>query len=82
MARIAFLLTLLTTGLSALAASFEYKFNDTPLPVALRQIMEDHPELLVNFIYNELEDYRTNATVNTDNAFEALRLSIGPIPCQ
>lgn len=80
MARYTALLILLATGLSAIAANFEYKFNDTPLPNAIRQIMEDHPELLVNFIYNELEDYRTNATVNTDNPFEALRLSIGLNP--
>lgn len=62
------------------ADSFSYRFNATPLPKAIQQIMEDHPEMDVNFIYNELENYKTNATVNADNAFDALRQTIGLNP--
>lgn len=59
------------------AKTFSYNFNSTPLPEAIRQIMKEHPALDVNFIYNELENYNTNATVSSDNAYEALRQTIG-----
>ncbi len=59
------------------AATFSYRFDATPLPKAIQRIIEDHPELEINFIYNELENYFTSATVSSDNALDALRQTVG-----
>ncbi len=61
------------TVIMAKAETFSYHFNSTPLTSAIRQIIKDHPELNINFIFNELETYKTNATIKTDNPLEALR---------
>lgn len=42
--------------------------------------MENNPDLDINFIYNELENYKTNATVNASNAYDAIRQTIGLNP--
>ncbi|MBD5354397.1 MAG: hypothetical protein HDR85_05760 [Bacteroides sp.] len=68
------------TFLMSDAETFSYRFNSTPLTKAIREIMEDHPELDINFIYNELENYRTSEIVNADNAYNALRQTIGLNP--
>ncbi len=80
MLRIITIITAILTFLMANAESFSYRFNSTPLPKAIREIMEDHPELDINFIYNELETYKTSATVKTNDAYEALRQTIGVNP--
>ena len=80
MLRIITIIAAVMTFLMADAETFSYRFNSTPLPKAIREIMEGHPELDINFIYNELETYRTSATVNADNAYDALRQTIGLNP--
>ena len=62
------------------AETFSYRFNSTPLPKAIQKIAADHPDLDVNFIYNELENYKSNATVKADNPYEAFRQTIGLNP--
>ena len=64
----------------AFAETFSYRFTSTPLPKAIQRIMENHPDLDINFIYNELENYNTSATVNADNACDAIRQTIGLNP--
>jgi len=59
--------------MTAYAYEFEYSFKDTPLSQALVRIIREHPQAKVNFIYNELEGYKTNTTVRTDDAAEAIR---------
>lgn len=80
MLRIITIIASVMTFLMADAEIFSYRFNSTPLPKAIREIMDDHPELDINFIYNELETYRTSATVKTDDAYDALRQTIGLNP--
>lgn len=77
------LLTLCAALLSVLvvkAETFSYRFNATPLPKAIQKIMADHADLDINFIYNELENYRTSSTVHADNAYDALRQTVGLNP--
>lgn len=62
------------------AESFSYRFYSERLSDVLTLIAEQHPELHVNFIYNELDNYKTTANVNTDNAYEALKQIIGLNP--
>lgn len=80
MARILTFIIAMSVFVMANAETFSYRFNSTPLPTAIRQIMGDHPNLDINFIYNELENYKTSATVHTDNAYDALRQTVGLNP--
>lgn len=80
MARIIMLICAMSAFLMASAETFSYRFSSTPLPTAIQRIMENHPDLDINFIYNELENYNTSATVNADNAYDALRQAIGLNP--
>ncbi len=80
MTRFIILLAVMLTVFMAEAETFSYRFNSTPLPKAIRQILDDHPDLNINFIYNELETYKTNATVIADNPHDALRQAIGLNP--
>lgn len=62
------------------ADTFNYKFNSARLSDALDKIAEEHPSLILNFIYNELDNYTTSARIHTDNPYEALRQTIGLNP--
>lgn len=80
MKRFALLLlaTFITFGLRA--NTLRYTFNSEPLAKALTRLADDHPELNINFIYNELDQYRTTAAIYTDDVYEALRKIIGINP--
>ena len=80
MIRIITLITALFTVLTVNAENFTYRFSSTPLSDAIREIAKDHPDLDINFIYNELENYKTSAKINTDNPYDALRQAIGLNP--
>ncbi len=74
------LLMAVMTFPTAYAYRFVYTFRDTPVSQALAQISKDHPELDINLIYQELENYRTSATIRTDDAYDALYRTIGLNP--
>ncbi len=80
MSRILLLCAAMITVFMAHAETFSYRFKSTPLPEAIRLLLKDHPDLEVNFIYNELENYKTSATVNSDDAYTALRQTVGLNP--
>ncbi|MCH5243061.1 MAG: hypothetical protein J1F67_11720 [Muribaculaceae bacterium] len=80
MIRIIPLIMALVTVLAVNAETFSYKFNSTPLSQAIRDIAMEHPDLDINFIYNELENYKTSAKIHTDNPYDALRQAIGLNP--
>ncbi len=73
------LLILISFG-TADAYKFVYKFNNTPVSEAIVRISKDHPDVNIAMIYKELDGYRTSARVQTDNAYEALRQTIGLNP--
>lgn len=62
------------------AAKYNYNFKSVSIAEALRKVSADHPDLIVNFIYDDLENYRTTAVVATDDAATALRRIIGGNP--
>lgn len=77
------LLTLLmavATFLSVEAYSYSYSFNNTPISEALVRISKDHPDVNISFIYKELDNYRTSARINTDDAYRTLRQIVGLHP--
>lgn len=80
MNRVIFFLAAIACSVMAYADEFNYTFRNLSLARALTQISTDHPELDLNFIYNELEDYTTSANVHTDNPYEALRQTVGLNP--
>ena len=55
------------------AAKYNYTFKKTPIPEALAIIAEQHSDIHINFIYDELDSYKTSAVINTDDIYEALR---------
>lgn len=80
MKRIITLIVAVISVLMANADTFSYRFNSTSLPKAIQKIIEEHPNLDINFIYNELENYRTSSTVNADNPYDVLRQLVGLNP--
>lgn len=80
MARMFTLIAAVSIVMTANDGTFSYRFNSATLPQAIQKVMEDHPDLDINFIYNELENYKTSSTVNADNAYDALRQLVGLNP--
>lgn len=67
-------------SLYAPAETFRYTFSAQPLAMAISRIADEHTDIEVNFIYNELENYKTSAIVDTSDPYEALRSTIGLNP--
>ena len=65
---------------AAFAQKFSYSFDRTPLADALMEIAGQHPDIHINFIYNELDKYSVTANIHTDDAYNALRQLIGLNP--
>ena len=80
MKRLIILFAVMLCVATAFAQKFSYRFNHTPLADALVQIAEQHPDLHINFIYNELDKYPITATVHTNDAYDMLRQLIGLNP--
>ena len=74
------ILILLMTVFTSNAYRYSYTFKDTPISEAIVRISKDHPEIGISFIYKELDNYRTSASINTDDAFDAIRQTIGLNP--
>ena len=74
------ILILLTIGSPSYAYRYSYAFKDTPISEAIVRISKEHPEINISFIYKELDNYRTSGRINTDDAFDALRQTIGLNP--
>ena len=65
---------------SSSAYKYAYSFNDTPISDAIVRISKDHPDVNISFIYKELDGYKTSAGIRTDDAYDALRQTIGLNP--
>ena len=71
---------MISAALLSHGAGFSYKFQNTPLSQALSQLSKEHPEINIIFIYNELENYTTNTTLNTNDPQDAIRQLVGLNP--
>ena len=69
---------LVTHPLSAQRISREYR--DVPLSEALRQISQEQKRWSINFLYDELEDFRITTQVKNASVPNALRQIIGFYP--
>lgn len=62
------------------SATYTYDFRNARLSDALATLAEDHPELCLNFIYNELDSYKVYSEIETDDFQDALKQIIGLNP--
>ena len=67
---IVYMAVMIASVITCSAAKFSYRFSSVALSDALAQIHEDHPGLKINFIYNDLENYKTSSIVKTDNPYD------------
>lgn len=74
------MLTAVMTFISAQAYKYSYTFRQTPISEAIVRISKDHPDINISFIYKELDNYQTSASVQTDDPYDALRHAIGLNP--
>lgn len=68
------------TCISASAYRYAYSFNNTPISEAIVRISKDNPDVNIAFIYKELDNYRTSASIQTDDIYDALRRTVGLNP--
>ena len=80
MKRIYILFSMAVVCITAIAARYNYTFKDTPIAQALATIVKDNPEARITFIYNEMDDYKTSATVSTDNLKDAVKAIVARNP--
>ena len=80
MKRLVILFAAMLCVATAFAQKFSYRFNHTPLADALVQIAGQHPDIHINFIYNELDKYPVTANIHTNDAYDMLRQLIGLNP--
>ncbi|MDE6792841.1 MAG: TonB-dependent receptor family protein [Muribaculaceae bacterium] len=73
MKRITIFLLGLLWVLTAYPQKITYNFKSKSLSEALALIADQHPEININFIYNELDNYKVSANIDTDNVFKALK---------
>lgn len=59
--------------INSYASDYRYSFKNTPVSQALALISKEHPEVNLSFIYNQLEDYKISADIDTDNLADAIR---------
>ena len=77
------LLTMLSVVFMAQASAqpITHHFQDVTMPEALRMI-ERHSHYTINFIYNDLEDFRVTANVKGMTVPQTIRQLIGFYPIQ
>ena len=68
------------TYISASAYKYDYSFRNTPISEAIVRISKDHPDIDISFIYKELDNYKTSARIQTEDAYDALRKIVGLNP--
>ena len=73
MNRFALILFGMMMTVPAFAEHYHYTFKETPVAKALSTLVKEHPDANITFIYNELDDYTTSASINTDNLKSAVK---------
>ena len=79
MKKILFIIFILSS-LAASAQRITRRFNNVAMPEALRQINKMTNRYTINFIYNELEDFRVTTDINGKSVPDAIRQLIGFYP--
>lgn len=80
MKRISILFSMAVVCITAIASRYNYTFKDTPVAQALATLVKDNPEAKITFIYNEMDDYKTSATISTDYLKDAVKAIVARNP--
>ena len=69
----------LTTAM-ATAQKISREYNNVSISEALRKLNEKYDEYTINFMYNELEDFRVTTKIRNKSIPEAIQQMIGFYP--
>ena len=68
------------TVVAATAQRVNRNYRDVSIADALRQLADESSDYTINFLYNELEDFRVTTTVKNKSVPDAIRQMIGFYP--
>ena len=71
---------ILSMPLDAFAQRISHIYNNVSLSEALLQLNNGQSEYVINFLYNELEDFRITATIKNKKLPDAIQQMIGFYP--
>lgn len=74
------MIMLVLCSLSGFAIRYLHDFKSVPVAQALDEFIKAHPEAQVVFVYNDLDLYKTTATISSDNLLDAIRQLVGRNP--
>ncbi len=80
MKQIITILIAIAVTISANAKKYNYTFHNTTVSQALVKLSQDHRDINIAFIYDELDNYRTSANIDTEKIYDAIREIIGLNP--
>ena len=71
---------ILCMPLDTFAQRISHTYNNVSLSEALLQLNNEQKEYVINFLYNELEDFRVTATIKNKRLSDAIQQMIGFYP--
>ena len=71
---------ILCMPLDAFAQRISHIYNNVSLSEALLQLNNEQKEYVINFLYNELEDFRITTTISRKSLPDAIQQMIGFYP--
>lgn len=74
------LVVLLAVGLTVSAQRVTRRYDNVPFAEALKDLNAAQHQYVINFVYNELEDFRVTKTLRNLSVPDAIRLLIGFYP--
>ncbi len=80
--KILILIILILSSIVSNAQRITRSFNNVTMPVALRQLNNMTKRYTINFIYNDLEDFRVTTSIKGKTVPEAIRQIIGFYPIE
>ena len=80
MRKVILILLLCMTVVAATAQRVNRNYRDVSIADALRQLADESSDYTINFLYNELEDFRVTTTVKNKSVPDAIRQMIGFYP--
>ncbi len=80
MRRLFFIMACFVAVFTSQAQRITHEFNNVPLDEALRQLNDVQSSYTINFLYNDLEDFRVTTRIEEKTVPEAIRQMIGFYP--
>lgn len=80
MKKILLITLIILSSLAARAQRISHRFDNVAMPVALRQLNSMTRRYTINFIYNDLEDFRVTTDIKDKPLPDAIRQIIGFYP--